>query len=304
MKINNIQEHYIDKFRNIFGDRYDYTNTKIIKSNQKVEIGCKSHGSFFVTPNNHLNKKSGCPKCKNVDKNFIESCNVVHDYRYDYTLVEYVNNRSEIKIKCPAHGIFIQTAMHHKSGSICPECNIEKMRYSIPKLIEEGNQIFDNKYDYKYLEEDYVGSGTNVRIICPLHGVFKQNIHSHFKRKYGCLKCKPVSKAVLEIEKLLDENEIIFEREKTFEGCKNISLLYFDLYLPKYNICIEYNGRQHYEAVSYFGGEEQLIKQQINDNIKIDFCKDKMELIIISYIDDVNLKIKELCKKLSINLMK
>jgi hypothetical protein len=54
--------------------------------------------------------------------------------------------------------------------------------------------------------------------------------------------------------------------------------------LTKFNICIEYNGRQHYESIEYFGGEQGLLVRKQNDNIKKEYCKkNKIVLKSISY---------------------
>ena len=48
----------------------------------------------------------------------------------------------------------------------------------------------------------------------------------------------------------------------------------FDIYFPKYNIAIEYNGKQHYEIIDFFGGEEKFENQQERDNLKRQKCLD------------------------------
>lgn len=42
---------------------YDYSNVIYKTSMTKVEIVCPTHGPFSQTPNNHVSKKQGCPKC-------------------------------------------------------------------------------------------------------------------------------------------------------------------------------------------------------------------------------------------------
>lgn len=98
----------------------------------------------------------------------------------------------------------------------------------------------------------------------------------------GCLK----SSGELKIIQILYENNIPFETQKTFEGCKNKLLLKFDFYLPTYNTVIEYNGEQHYMAVDFLGGEERFKQQQIADNIKKDWCfVNNVNYIEIPYTD-------------------
>lgn len=81
-------------------------------------------------------------------------------------------------------------------------------------------------------------------------------------------------------------NNIEFEGQKSFDGCQYKGPLRFDYYLPEYNILIEIQGKQHFEAVNKFGGEEYFEEQQTKDNIKREWClKNNIKLIEISYKD-------------------
>lgn len=67
----------------------------------------------------------------------------------------------------------------------------------------------------------------------------------------------------------------------------------FDFYLPDYNLCIEFNGIQHYRAVEYFGGVKKFKAQQKNDKIKKKYCDDNnISLIIIRYNEIIEHKLK------------
>lgn len=57
------KDDFIQKSKKIHGDHYDYSLVDYVKSNIKVEIICKKHGTFEQSPNSHLNR-SGCPICK------------------------------------------------------------------------------------------------------------------------------------------------------------------------------------------------------------------------------------------------
>ena len=61
--------------------------------------------------------------------------------------------------------------------------------------------------------------------------------------------------------------------------------------MPKYNICIEYDGRQHFEIVKKFGGLEGFIDTKIRDTIKNTYCKkNNIKLIRIPYWDFDNIE--------------
>lgn len=56
-------ELFIQKAREVHGERYNYSKTRIIGNNkEKCIITCLEHGDFLQNPNNHLNNV-GCPDC-------------------------------------------------------------------------------------------------------------------------------------------------------------------------------------------------------------------------------------------------
>lgn len=57
------QGEVIKKFIEKHGDRYDYSKVNYSRSNKKVEVICKIHGSFMITPGHHINGSRGCPLC-------------------------------------------------------------------------------------------------------------------------------------------------------------------------------------------------------------------------------------------------
>ena len=112
--------------------------------------------------------------------------------------------------------------------------------------------------------------------------------------------CYAQSRGETRILKYLEDNQLCFESQKRFDDCRDKKPLPFDFYLPNHNICIEYDGRQHFEPVN-FGGSLQEMKENFeltnkHDNIKTQYCKDKnIQLIRISYkdLDNVELILKK-----------
>ena len=98
----------------------------------------------------------------------------------------------------------------------------------------------------------------------------------------GCLRSKGENKII----QILKNLSIDFVSQIKFDECKNKKHLPFDFYLPEYNCCIEYDGKQHFEPVNYFGGEQQFKCRQKNDKIKTEYCKENgIGLIRIPYTD-------------------
>ena len=128
---------------------------------------------------------------------------------------------------------------------------------------------------------------TIVKIICDIHGEFSQTPSGHNSGK-GCAVCKE-SKGERAIREFLTDNNVEYIPQHKFKNCRNIRPLPFDFYLPEHNICVEYNGRQHYESVDIFGGDTTFKLQKRKDDIKKNYCHDNdITLIIINDIEDVN----------------
>lgn len=131
---------FLEKARDIYGDRYDYSKSVYTKSYEKLEIIChekdefgNEHGSFWMTPENHLHKTypQGCPKCarnrtnnaqRDTLQDFTNKSKLIHGDRYIYTKVEYINSKTKVCIICPEHGEFWMNPDNHLSGQGCPYC--------------------------------------------------------------------------------------------------------------------------------------------------------------------------------------
>lgn len=229
-------------------------------------------------------------------KNFICKSSKIHSDKYDYSLVDYKNCETKVKIICPEHGIFEQRPYsHYKSGNGCIKCAEYKVGKSFMKtnkeFIDESNLIHDFRYDYSLVE--YNGSRCNVKIICNTHGVFDQTPTNHLRGK-GCPKCRS-SNGESEIRKFLKKNEIKFNEQHTFKDCMNKQLLKFDFYLPDYNMCIEYDGIQHFKSIEYFGGDVKFKQIQVNDVIKNKYCEQNgVKLIRIKYDSNVEMELNDI----------
>jgi very-short-patch-repair endonuclease len=176
-----------------------------------------------------------------------------------------------------------------------PKINISKFKKTIKDkyskiFIINANKIHNNKYDYSLT--DYINMNAKILIICPFHGEFSQRPKDHIHSKQGCPICSQ-SKGEEYIMNYLDSNKIEYEQQKHFKDCNNIRPLYFDFYLPEYNICIEFDGIQHYKAIKYFGGEKTFEKVKYRDSLKNDYCfQNNIKLLRIKYDDDISEKFK------------
>ncbi|NJO59674.1 MAG: hypothetical protein HC836_15625 [Richelia sp. RM2_1_2] len=227
---------------------------------------------------------------------FITSANIVHDKKYDYSHInQYDGAKTKINIVCFKHGTFSQTPQKHLLGQGCPLCGKEEMgkknSLTTNEFIEKAKKIHGDKYDYSAIQ--YKNNHTLVKILCKNHGFFKQIPNSHLSGK-GCARCGIIeSTGSKMIDKILSIKNVFFIKEYTFNGCVNKRKLRFDFYLPDHNICIEFDGRQHFEPIEVFGGQKGFEEMQKNDYIKTIFCiKNSIKLIRVSYLDDIEETLK------------
>ena len=281
-------QEFIEKANLIHNNKYDYSKVEYVNSSTKVCIICPKHGEFWQTPHHHLNGH-GCSKCRNENngdrrrhntEDFIRKSKSIHGEKYNYDKVNYVNSYSKVCIICPEHGEFWQSPYVHIQGHECPECakikRAKNNKHSIDEFIQKSKLIHGDKYDYSKVE--YINSHTKVCIICPEHGEFWQRPCCHTNLRQGCPFCNE-SQSEMEIEQILCEHKILYIRQKRFDWLGKMSL---DFYLPNYGIAIECQGKQHFESVDYFGGNESLENTKERDLRKKQLCE-KHNIKILYY---------------------
>jgi len=231
---------------------------------------------------------------KRVTKyDFINNAKTKHGDNYEYSLVDYVNSATKIIIGCKQHGNFEQTPNSHLKGQGCPKCGFELVHKSNTltndSFILEAVKIHRDKYDYSLVE--YMNAKDCVTIICSLHGEFDQKPTHHLQGS-GCPMCRE-SKGELAVSIWLKDNSINYIRNHRFNDCRDKQPLPFDFYIPTYNICIEFDGRHHFEPITEWGGLDYLYDIQRKDNIKTNYCIiNNIKLIridfkSIDYIDNI-----------------
>ena len=91
------------------------------------------------------------------------------------------------------------------------------------------------------------------------------------------------------VSNTLEKNKIKYYFNKSLKDCISSSKLRFDFYLPDYNICIEFDGKQHFESCEFFGGDEEFEKLQIRDRIKNEWCKvNEIKLLRLNYLQKID----------------
>lgn len=86
---------------------------------------------------------------------------------------------------------------------------------------------------------------------------------------------------------VLEEMNVETAEQYTFPDCKYKNALRFDFAVfadKKLLYLIEYNGKQHYEPIEFFGGQLRFEEAKIRDEIKKQYCQsENIPLLIIPY---------------------
>lgn len=192
-----------------------------------------------------------------------------------YTLIdgEYVNARTKVKIKHnDCSYVYNVTPDKFRRGKRCPYCagNLKRSQADFVDLVRKLGGG-----DYEVLG-NYVNAQTDILMKHNVCGYEFYVRPGHFTNSGSrCTACNQ-SHGEQQIYSFLSRHNIEFESQKTFEGCKNKRCLPFDfaIYGERGEVfcLIEYQGRQHFEPVELFGGQEVFERQLINDEIKRRYC--------------------------------
>lgn len=167
-------EDFINLSQKTHGNKYDYSLSIYDGTEIEVKIICHKHGIFNQTPHNHISGQ-GCPICKKenfinckrfTSQKFIDLSNKVHKNKYDYSLINYKNNKTKVEIICKKHGIFEQKPILHMLGSGCPKCKSSKGEQKIIDFLNDNEinylhqKIFDkckfkNKLRFDFYLPDF-----------------------------------------------------------------------------------------------------------------------------------------------------
>ena len=231
-----------------YNNKYDYSLTEYKGVGYKVKIICPIHGEFEKLARDHSNGQ-GCPKCSKKEKyvkyrllkeDLINSFNKKHNNKYDYSLIEYVNLQTNIKIICPIHGEFEQRPSVHLRGEGCKKCYLTiralNDRLTTKEFIEKSIKIHGDKYDYT--QTIYTKNTDYLNIVCEKHGIFSQMAQTHLHGS-GCQKCSLINtKPEIDLNNWFNDLNIhiITNDRKILKGKE------LDVYIPSHNLAIEFDG--------------------------------------------------------------
>jgi hypothetical protein len=270
------------KLLKIKKEKIENNNLSIIEYSSDLDIECKCNKCLHTINGDYRSltyENFKCKYCILYEKsNFLKEGNI--------KLLDI--NGDKIKLMCKNGHIYFQNRRNLLSGRGCNKCRIENKVIKKEDLINLFRNIHGDLFDYKI--DGYKNVHSKINITCRKGHNFEQKVSNHLQGK-GCNICRE-SIGERNISIFLERNKIKYTRQKKFKDCKYITLLPFDFYLEDLNILIEYDGIQHFEPVSVFGGIKEFEKTKIRDKIKNEYCeKNNIHLIRISYLDDFDEKL-------------
>lgn len=269
-----------------------------IGSATKVRCKCLIDDyEWEATPNNLL-RGHGCLKCagklKLTHKDFVQRLmNINPNIK---VVGQYISINDKVKCEClSCNYVWSAIAKNLLNGHGCPECGIktrsQKHNKTHLQFLKEVGRVNSN---IEILEE-YVNAQTKIKCKCLLDGYEWEVVPNSLLKGHGCPQCN-ISKGEKYISDFLTLKNISYIPQYKFDNCKNTLPLPFDFYLPDYNMCIEYDGEQHFKVVDFSGhnknrAEENFEKIKIRDNIKTKYCKkNNIKLLRIPYWEFDNIE--------------
>lgn len=237
-------ENFIKRAKELYGDRYDYSEAVYVNAKTKIKItDNETKEVFYVLPNNHLRRSSYRTNRIRTTERFVKRAREVYRDRYDYSKTVFKQIKIKVEIICRKHGSFFQAPENHLNKGGCPKCAGRGL--SQEERIELFQKAHGDKYDYSLV--NYVSPHDKIKIICKKCGkIFEQTPNAHLSHLQGYPKCameNKKSKGCVLIEEYLQKNNISFLTEYRI---KEINKMSYDYFIKDYNLLIEYDGSQRY----------------------------------------------------------
>lgn len=261
---------------------------------KKILHRCKiDNYEWMATPISMLNN-AVCPLCyeKEVTDSFKNKLSNINPNIK--VLGKYCGINAKILCYCKVDGyIWEPTPANLLEGCGCPKC-VGLNHKTTQEYIDEVNSINN---DIEVLG-NYINARTQILHRCKVCGAEWLADPHHILRGHGCPVCNE-SHGERIIRQYLSDKNVNFMSQYTFDGCRYKKPLPFDFYLTDKNICIEFDGIQHFEPVDIFGGIDVLQEVQRNDSIKTNYCMDNnIQLLRIRYDDNIIERLDEFLKYL------
>lgn len=252
---------FIEQATEVWGDRWDYSNSQCFGKKSKVSIICRDHGEFTQLASTHLEKKVGCPGCASTkrltQKEFLRRVEEVWGDRWDVSKAVYINNSTKVILGCRLHGDFTQKPISLFVGGVgCPKCNGKGV--TTKDLVKRFQEVWgDSRWDYSSTQ--HVPNQPKIDVVCPQHGEFSQAIYDHLSGHVGCPSCRATKTSKPEQELIEFIRSLGVAAEHRVVGLFRSSRREVDVYVPEYRVAFEFNGL-YYHSELFRSADEHFSK--------------------------------------------
>lgn len=241
------------------------------------------------------NSKQPCKYCSHRGLNKQTLLEIINDNKLnciDVLSLEIKGIKDHVRCRCNLHNIEYETLVESViDGRGCNKCKVERQKNYLT-FEEAQEKLRQNKHDVVLLT--YTQCSAPIRVQCVNCG---EEWETRITEPSRCPNCDNKFKGESLVYQILKSRNIDFIPQHKFADCVDEKELVFDFYIPSANVCIEYNGKQHYMPISYFGGEERYLKQVRHDEIKRRYCEENnISLIEIKYTANTYEKVEQILK--------
>ncbi len=190
------QEEFSERVRFATSGTVDVSNFVYVNNSTKGKCRCLVCGNEWEAIPMSLLKGHACPRCaieykarklSSTKERFIENARKIHGDKYDYSKVEYRNNKTKVCIICSEHGEFWQKPNVHLQGNGCPRCCKTGVKLTQEEFLMRVKE--KNKHEIDYSKFVYINAITKSTCRCLVCGnEWEANSQSLFSG-FGCPKC-------------------------------------------------------------------------------------------------------------------
>lgn len=263
---------------------------KYINAKTPILHICKIDNYVWKAAPTDILSGKGCPKCAgNLKFTHQEYVRRLHEINPNIIpLEEYANSTTKIMYECLIDG-YKWKAIPNSTlrGEGCPKCG-GKLKKTHEEYVTEVSLI---NQDIEVLDI-YISAITPIRHKCKIDGYIWYARPDKILHGCGCPQCNE-SLGERKIRQWLNKHNIEYIYQHKFENCKDKYVLPFDFYIPNYNLCVEFDGIQHFEVTDFAGEGETIAKEkfeytQKHDSIKNKYCENNdIKLLRIPYFKNI-----------------
>lgn len=273
---------------------------KYINANTPILHHCSIHNVYWDIAPTHALEGCGCRECckekigRRNRKSHSQYVSDLYSIRDDLEVLGvYIDSKTPILHKCKIHNLdWLISPGNALYGKGCPKCRGDKISEALKKDHLWYVEKLKIEKPHIVVLDEYIDYDTPIKHYCTLHQYEWIDSPRCIFRDLGCPKCTGYKHETI-ISDWLDDFNISYIPQYRFDDCKDVRALPFDFYLPYYNVCIEYDGRQHFIPIDFAGkgddwAKEQLAITQYHDEIKNEYCKvNNISLLRISYLQNI-----------------